>query len=90
MNRRAFVTGLGAVLTASHTVEAQPAAAVPKIGFLSPWASSSDAFGLDAFRDALREHGYTDGTNVVIIPEKERLHDVRCNSRPQMPDLYVS
>ena len=41
---------------------------MPKIGFLSPWASSSEAFGLDAFRDALREHGYTDGTNIVIIP----------------------
>ena len=68
MNRRAFVTGLGAVLAAPLVGEAQPPAAVPKIGYLSPWASSSDAIGLDAFRDALREHGYTDGTNVVIIP----------------------
>src|SRR5215470_19413103 len=67
--RRTFVTLVaGGVLTASHTVEAQPAAAVPKIGLLSPWASSSDAFGLDAFRDGLRKHGYTDGTNIVIIP----------------------
>ena len=67
--RRTFVTLVaGGLLGASHTVEAQPAATVPKIGFLSPWASSSDGFGLDAFRDALREHGYTDGTNIVIIP----------------------
>src|SRR5215470_5754093 len=68
MNRRAFVTGLGATLAAPLAAEGQPAAAVPKIGFLSPWASSSDAFSLDGFRDALREHGYTDGTNIVIIP----------------------
>ncbi len=72
MDRRVFlVVVAGGLLAGPLAAEAQPAAAVPKIGYLSPWASSSDdAFGLDAFRDALREHGYTDGTNIVIIPRK--------------------
>ncbi len=68
MDRRTFLATLAGGLLVAPLAEAQRAAALPKIGYLSPWASSSDAFGLDAFRDALREHGYTDGTNIVIIP----------------------
>jgi putative ABC transport system substrate-binding protein len=55
-------------LAALFAAEAQQAATVPKIGYLSPWSSSSDPFHLDAFLEALREQGYVDGTNVVVIP----------------------
>jgi putative ABC transport system substrate-binding protein len=68
VERRAFIAGTLGLLAAPLTAEAQPAAKVPKIGYLSPWSSSTDPFRVEAFRDALREHGYVDGTNVVVVP----------------------
>jgi putative ABC transport system substrate-binding protein len=73
MDRRAFLAGAGAVLLAAPFAEAQPAAKVARIGFLSP-ASPSDAGGnpsdlavlFAAFREALRELGYAEGQNIRI------------------------
>jgi ABC-type uncharacterized transport system substrate-binding protein len=65
MNRRAFVTGLGAVLAAPLAVEAQQAAKVSRIGFLSLNASPNVHLG-EAFREGLRELGYVEGRNLVI------------------------
>jgi ABC-type uncharacterized transport system substrate-binding protein len=70
VNRRAFVTGLGAVLAAPLAAEAQPAGQVPRVGYISP-GSSSDPFRqrrFEAFRDGLRELGYIDGQNIVLEP----------------------
>src|SRR3989454_12563581 len=63
--------GLAAILTVGLTlapvaVEAQQARAAPKIGYLATFSTSGG--GIDAFRDALREHGYLDGKNVVVEP----------------------
>ena len=68
MNRRAFVTGLGAVLAAPLGVEAQQRRKVPHIGWLSTgWRGSPEAqAGLDAFWQGLRDHGYVEGRNIVI------------------------
>jgi putative ABC transport system substrate-binding protein len=65
MNRRAFVTGLGAVLSAPIGAEAQQSAKVPLIGTLE--YSTPDAGRLNwwkTFRQALHELGYVDGRSV--------------------------
>jgi putative ABC transport system substrate-binding protein len=66
MDRRAFIAGTLGLLAAPLAAEAE--ATVPKIGYLSPWSSSNNPLSLNAFRDALHEHGYVDGTNVVVVP----------------------
>jgi len=62
MDRRAFVAGLGAVLMAPSAAEAQQAAKVPRIGYLSPVLAS--AAGHVVFRQTMRELGYVEGQNV--------------------------
>jgi hypothetical protein len=67
MNRRAFVTGLGAVLAVPLRTGAQPAAKLWRIGFLSPGQRVSiDHPFLLAIRDGLREEGYIVGRDVVV------------------------
>jgi len=48
----------------------QPASKVPRVGYISPGASSNPArvARLDAFRQGLREQGYVEGQNIVIEP----------------------
>src|SRR5215813_11578200 len=81
MNRRAFVTGLGAVLAAPHAVEGQQAGKVWRIGILWPNSASSVALLRTAFRDGLREYGYIDDQNVTLESRfadgyVERLNDL--------------
>jgi ABC-type uncharacterized transport system substrate-binding protein len=61
MNRRAFVAGLGAILTGPLAADAQPAGKVHRIGYLS---SSATVF--EPFRHGLRELGYVEGRNLTI------------------------
>jgi putative tryptophan/tyrosine transport system substrate-binding protein len=61
VNRRAFVTGLGAVLAAPLAVEAQQASRVYRLGILSPAPPS-----LDVISVPLREVGYVEGQNLTI------------------------
>jgi putative ABC transport system substrate-binding protein len=68
VNRRAFVAGLGAVLAAPLMAEAQRGVAIPRIGYLTPVSRSFGTPSLNALREVLREHGYVDGSNVVIEP----------------------
>jgi len=63
MNRRAFVTGLGAVLAAPRAAGAQQAGKVYRVGILSPGGVPER---IEAFRDGLRQLGYADSQNVVI------------------------
>jgi putative ABC transport system substrate-binding protein len=66
MNRRAFLTGLsGSLLAAPLAAEAEQAAKVPRIGYLSPNLSVSPHTH-EAFRQGLRDLGYVEGRNVVI------------------------
>jgi putative tryptophan/tyrosine transport system substrate-binding protein len=65
MNRRAFVTGLGAVLAAPLSAGAQQAGKVPRVGVLSG-GSPSDSRAGDAWRQGLRELGYVEGQTIVI------------------------
>ena len=55
MNRRAFVTGIGAVLAAPIAAEAQPAG-IPTVGVLSPTTTENQL--MQAFERGLSEQGY--------------------------------
>jgi putative tryptophan/tyrosine transport system substrate-binding protein len=61
VNRRAFVAGLGAVLAAPYTVEAQQAGKIPRVGIL---AQNSPLW--EDFRQGLRDLGYVEGRTIVI------------------------
>jgi putative tryptophan/tyrosine transport system substrate-binding protein len=64
INRRTFLAGSGAVLLAAPLAsEAQQAGKVAKIGYLT---GSSVGPTLDAFKQALGEHGYIEGRNIAI------------------------
>ncbi len=63
INRRTFLTGLGAVLAAALAAEAQPPRRIPRIGFLSP-VELRPYF--EAFRQGLRELGYVEGQSIAI------------------------
>jgi hypothetical protein len=66
MNRRAFVTGLGALLAAPRVVEAQQAGKVWRIGYLTPFSLRNAPPAVNAFNEGLRDLGYIEGRNVVI------------------------
>ena len=65
MDRRAFVTGLGAALAAPLAAEAQQRKA-PVVGYLGYDAPGSDPTGIAGLRDGLRELGYVENQNIFI------------------------
>jgi putative ABC transport system substrate-binding protein len=65
MDRRAFIGGLAlGILAAPRVARAQPARKVYRIGYVR--AEPPPGVDIEAFREGLREHGYVEGTNVVI------------------------
>src|SRR5580765_7410863 len=84
MNRRTFLAGTGAVLLAAPlAAEAQQAGTMPRVGFLEAGSRSVNQHFADAFRQGLRELGYTEGQNIRI---EERWAD---GSPERFPDLVV-
>jgi putative ABC transport system substrate-binding protein len=66
IDRRTFLAGTGAVLLAAPlAAEAQQAAKVTRIGYLSPNLAASPHLP-EAFRQGLRDLGYVEGRNLVI------------------------
>src|SRR5882672_8684445 len=66
MDRRAFIAGTGAVLLAApFAADAQQAAKIARIGFLSPNLAANPHMR-EAFLQELRDLGYVEGRNVVI------------------------
>ena len=64
MSKKVIRLALGAMLLAlSFPAEAQQPAKVPRIGFLT---SGSTTFAVEAFRQGLRDFGYTEGKNILI------------------------
>jgi len=86
MNRRKFVTGLGAVLAAPLAVAAQPADDVSRIGVLFFGAAGSSP-ELDAFRQALNGLGYRDGQNIAV---DYRFADGRLERLPELANQLVA
>jgi putative ABC transport system substrate-binding protein len=56
------------VMASIHFAEAQQPAKNPRIGYLTgqSQASSTSSSNIDAFRQGLREFGYTEGKNIII------------------------
>ena len=55
-----------AFVSAPPAAEAQPAAKVPRIGFLESSLPSQGQPEREAFRQGLQQHGWVDGRNVII------------------------
>jgi ABC-type uncharacterized transport system, periplasmic component len=66
MDRRAFLAGAAALLAAPLVAEAQQAAKVPRIGYLASNLAANPHLH-EAFRQGLRDLGYVEGHNVVIV-----------------------
>src|SRR5262245_37330848 len=68
MDRRAFVTGLGAVLAAPLGAQAQKPSKPPRIGTLSAFSppSQPDWQQRSPFWAAMRELGWIEGQNIMI------------------------
>jgi putative tryptophan/tyrosine transport system substrate-binding protein len=72
MNRRVFLRGLGLLAAAPLAATAQPARRIYRIGFLR--RTSPEAADVEAFRQGLRDFGYSEGQNIVI--EERYAHGV--------------
>src|SRR5262245_25386088 len=74
LSRRQFVQGVGVaglgLLVGCGRLpwQAQPAARIPRLGFLSTPPSPREA----AFREGLRELGYVEGQNLIIEARYEQ------------------
>jgi ABC-type uncharacterized transport system substrate-binding protein len=66
MRRRAFIAGLGSAAAWPVAANAQQAAAMPVIGFLSSDSPGASEYLLRSFRQGLSESGFIEGHNVAI------------------------
>ena len=82
IDRRTFLASTGAVLLAAPlTAEAQQAGKVWRVGYLGVTTPSLGDPLWEVFRTGLREHGYTEGQNLVI---ERRFADGREERYPGM------
>ena len=72
-----------ASLLSSLSAGAQPAASVPRIGYLSASSASTQAPNVEALRQGLRELGYVEGQNIAI---EHRFAD---GNRDRVPGLVA-
>ena len=66
MDRRTFIGTLTGGLLAAPLAEAQQVGRVPRIGVLAPGRPPLEHF--DAFREGLRDLGYTEGQTILLEP----------------------
>jgi putative ABC transport system substrate-binding protein len=64
MRRREFITALAGAATLPFTARAQQS--MPVVGFLRSTSLAESAHLVAAFRDGLKEAGFTDGQNVMV------------------------
>ena len=85
LNRRRFLGTLSASLLAvQFAAEAQPAGKVWRIGFLR--AGPPPKMWVEAFQEGLRERGYVDGQNVLVV---FRFTDGSVDRLPQLAEELV-
>jgi ABC-type uncharacterized transport system substrate-binding protein len=92
VNRRAFLATLG-LLGAPPAAEAQREGRVPRVGYLGTRALSD--FGVDAFRQGLRELGWIEGQNIVVdyrfaMGRLDRLPDLAAELVRRKVDIIVA
>jgi ABC-type uncharacterized transport system substrate-binding protein len=74
--RRFLLTSLAGAFAAPLAVEAQPRETVPRVGILPPGPISERAHLWEAFRQGLRDLGYIEGQNIILIfPSEEVTRD---------------
>jgi len=66
MRRRDFISGAGSAIVWPSVAAAQQSA-LPVIGFLGPGSAQSDAYRVAAFRQGLREAGFVEDQNCVVV-----------------------
>src|SRR5215475_14213674 len=67
MKAKILVYALPALILATiHLAEAQQPKKIPRIGYLGANPRSTSPARIDAFRQGLRELGYTEGKNIII------------------------
>ena len=65
MNRRAFVSGLGAVLAAPRAAEAQQAGTIPVVGILHERPAGASG-AIRSLQEGLRQLGYVEGQTIKL------------------------
>ena len=96
MRRRAFVTGLGAVLGAPLVAEAQAAKRIPRIGVLfTGTVRETPTVQREPFERGLRDLGWLPGTNIAIEyrfgeGSEERLVSAAVEAARQGIDVFVA
>jgi putative tryptophan/tyrosine transport system substrate-binding protein len=86
MNRRAFVTSLGALLAAPLAARAQQAGKVARMGFLSLLSASNPFPPRGPFLQGLRDLGWIEGKNITI---EWRFADGVAEKLPALADQLV-
>jgi putative tryptophan/tyrosine transport system substrate-binding protein len=96
MNRRTFLTGLGAVLAAPLVAEGQQAGRVYRLGYLFEGTRiAPDTPQLKALEESLRELGYVEGRNLVVERryaafEYDRLPELVAELLRLKPDVIMA
>jgi putative tryptophan/tyrosine transport system substrate-binding protein len=69
MRRRAFIALVGSASVAwPIAISAQPAARVPRVGYLFSFVPAEGHHLWEACRQGMRELGYVEGQNVILEP----------------------
>ena len=96
MHRRAFIFGIAfGLATGSLAAKAQQAGKVSRIGYLGTSTPALERHLIEAFRGALRDLGYIEGQNIVIVyrwPEgqDDRLPGLAADLVNHKPDVIVT
>src|SRR5262245_38360834 len=94
-NALALITLALGLLTAPLAADAQPPAKVPRIGLLAFGPSGLQQALVDAFRQGLRDLGYTEGQNIAMAyrfteAQPERLPELAAELVHLQVDVIVA
>ena len=95
MKKKQVLFALATFIVASfHLADAQQPGKIPRIGILPPGPISERAHLWEAFRQGLRELGYVEGQNIILVfpsgeVKPERLHDLAAELVSLKVDVIV-